>query len=298
MRPGFRNVGFLIVFSSGNNENCLAPGRKRRYDVERSRENPAANGRKKERMMKKPMVILLTVILLLVLVSCACSVSGYTYSDSKRYTAGNAEVTGKVRTIDINWIDGQVNIGLHDGDGVIVKETSGKDLDKEERLRWYLKDGTLYIKYAESGFRSAKSLDKKLTVLLPEDLTLTKLTIDAVSAKTTVTDITAGKLEINTVSGGAKLQLHRVDSEQINSVSGAVSIKADNAMDRITVDTVSGSVTLRLPGDEGFEAAVDTVSGDVDCEGCTVKGKQYVAGDRKCDVQVDTVSGNIHLYAE
>ena len=29
-----------------------------------------------------------------------------------------------------------------------------------------------------------------------------------------------------------------------------------------------------------------------------VAGKKYVAGDRKCDVQVNTVSGNIHLYAE
>ena len=116
-------------------------------------------------MMKKSTKILLTVILLLVLGSCACSVSGYTYKNSGRYTAGNATVTGKVKTIDISWIDGQVNIGQYDGDGVIVKETSGKNLEREERLHWYLKDGTLYIKYAGSGFRSAKSLDKKLTVL-------------------------------------------------------------------------------------------------------------------------------------
>lgn len=248
--------------------------------------------------MKKLLKILLIVLLLAVLIICACGRNGYTYQNSRCYTAGNAEVTGKVSTIDISWIDGQVNIGLHDGDGVIVKETSGKKLDEEMQLHWYLKGGTLYIKYAESGFRSAKSLDKKLTVLLPQDLTLDKLIVNAVSAKTTVTDLSTDKLEIDTVSGGAKLQLHRVDSVEINSVSGAVSIRADRAPDRITVDAVSGSVTLRLPGDEGFEAAVDSVSGDVDGEGYTVKGKKYVAGDRACDVQVDTVSGDIHLYAE
>lgn len=248
--------------------------------------------------MKRSTKILLTVILLLVLGGCARGVGGYTYKNSGRYTAGNATVTGKVKTIDISWIDGQVNIGQHDGDGVIVKETSGKDLDKGERLHWYLKDGTLYIKYAKSGFRSTKSLDKKLTVLLPEDLALTKLAIDAVSAKTTVTDITADKLEINTVSGGVKLQLHQADSAEINSVSGSVSLQTDDALDRINVDTVSGGVMLRLPGDAGFEAAVDSVSGDVDGEGYTVKGKKYVAGDRKCDVQVNTVSGDIHLYAK
>lgn len=248
--------------------------------------------------MKKLLKILLIVLLLAVLIICACGRNGYTYKNSRRYTAGNAEVTGKVKTIDISWIDGQVNIGLHDGDGVIVKETSGKTLDEEERLHWYLKGGTLYIKYAESGFRSTKSLDKKLTVLLPGDLALTKLIIDAVSAKTTVTDLSADKLEIDTVSGGAKLQLRRVDSVEINSVSGAVSIETDRAPERITVDTVSGGVTLRLPANEGFEAAVDSVSGDVDGEGYTVKGKKYVAGDRKCAVQVDTVSGDIHLYAE
>lgn len=248
--------------------------------------------------MKKSTKILLTVILLVILGGCVRGVGGYTYKNSGRYTAGNTTVNGKVKTIDISWNDGQVNIGLHDGDGVIVKETSGKNLEREERLHWYLKDGTLYIKYAESGFRSTKSLDKKLTVLLPEDLALTRLTVDAVSAKTTVTDVAAGKLEIDTVSGGAKLQLRRADSVEINSVSGAVSIQTDDVPDRITVDTVSGGVTLRLPGDAGFEAAVDSVSGDIDGEGYTVKGKKYVAGDRKCTVQVDTVSGNIHLYAE
>lgn len=299
MLPGFRNAVFLIVFSSGNNENSLVRRREEAYHRERG--GAISRCEKDERgvcTMKKLLKILLIVLLLAVLIICACGRNGYTYKNSKRYTAGNAVVNGKVKTIDISWIDGQVNIGLHDGDSVIVKETSGKKLDEEMQLHWYLKGGTLYIKYAESGFRSAKSLDKKLTVLLPQDLTLDKLIVNAVSAKTTVTDISADKLEIDTVSGGAKLQLRRVDSVDIDSVSGGVSIRADHAPERITVDAVSGGVTLRLPGAEGFTAKVDTVSGDVTGEGCTVNGKQYHAGDRACDVRVDTVSGNIHLCAE
>ena len=117
----------------------------------------------------KRLFFLLTLLLLLTalcLLLTSCVSVGYVYTDAKKYTAGGTRIDGRVEDIDINWIDGAVNVARHDGNGIILKETSGKKLSQDEELHWYLDGKELKVQYAASGFRRMSGLQKELTVFI------------------------------------------------------------------------------------------------------------------------------------
>ena len=245
--------------------------------------------------MKKTTVILLLIALILLL-SC-CSVNAYNYADSRRYTAGAATVTGRVEKLDVSWIDGGENIGYHSGEGVRLSEECGWYLDEENELHWWLDGDTLYVKYAESGLRLSRSLNKELTVLLPEGLALDQLTINAVSANVETEDVVADVVTINTVSGDARMDVARAKRLTANAVSGNVTLQFDRAPEKAETSTVSGNVTIALPEGAAFHADVDTVSGTVGGDLPLEKlGRgEYASGNGGCTIDVETVSGNVYL---
>lgn len=265
--------------------------------------------------MKKTVTILLLIALLIAL--CSCSVNVYTYSDSRRYTAGDAVVTDPVKTLDVSWIDGQVTIGYHSGNGVLVTDENGARLSKADRLHWWLDGSTLYVKYAESGVRLDAGLDKALTILLPAGMQLEHVEINVVSSDLDVDGLVAKDVKINTVSGRVNMTAARMATAKIDTVSGRVTLSCDSAVEKVSVNsvsggvvvncegepevidvtTVSGEVTIALPESAGFTLNADSVSGRVSGSmDMTVSAKnRYVHGDGACRIDVDTVSGDIRM---
>lgn len=263
--------------------------------------------------MKKSTVILL-LIALCMLLSC-CSVNACKYADSHRYTAGAADVSGHIAHIDLSWIDGSVTIGYHSGSDVRLAETSDRRLDEEDELHWWLDGDTLYVKYAESGIHLTRSLNKHLTVLLPEGVALDTLKINGVSSDIVAEGVVADVLTVNNVSGGVRMAdlraksvtvdtvsgdvemgVDQVTSMKVNTVSGCASLRFAREAEEVSVNTVSGNVEIALPHNADVTAKIHTVSGSVGGDlPMTRDGKSYTCGSGRYDINVETVSGNVRF---
>ena len=263
--------------------------------------------------MKKTTVILLLIALCLLL-SC-CSVNAYKYPDSRRYTAGAANVNGRIENIDLSRIDGSVTIAYHSGNDVRLSETSDRNLDREDELHWWLDGDTLYVKYAESGIRLTRSLNKRLTVLLPEGMKLDTLKINGVSCDVDAEGIVTDAVEVNTVSGGVRMEdlraktvkvdsvsgsvdvdVDQVTTMKVNTVSGRVALRFDREAEDLSVNTVSGNVEITLPRNADVTAKIHTVSGSVTSDlPMNRDGKSYTCGGGRYDIDVETVSGNVRF---
>ena len=69
-----------------------------------------------------------------------------------------------------------------------------------------------------------------------------------------------------------------------------------DAFDALKLRSTSGNVTVLLPSTPGFDAEIDTTSGDFDSAiALKQEGKRYSCGDGSASLQINTTSGNIRL---
>ncbi len=262
----------------------------------------------------------------------------YSYADYELYSAGDASVaTDGIERLDIGWIAGGVNITTHNGSEILVSESNSDRLEEDEKLRYLVKNGVLYVKYwAPRKFFSVKRLvtpGKQLTVSVPEskyDL-LNTVDIDTVSARIELSGIAANEFKLNSVSGAVSASLEgRSESISAKTVSGAVYIKGvsdyvelnsvsgglmcegeivrlkgknvsgavtanlDNCPENVSIGTVSGSIRLTIPDNEGFTASYSFVSGAFNSSFATVNSKdQAVYGNGNAKFEFNAVSGSV-----
>lgn len=246
-------------------------------------------------------------------------------------SGGEAQFSAaKVERLDIGWIAGDVEISVYDGDEIKVTESASRALAENEKLRWKLDDGVLRLRYCALGVCNVQS--KSLTVLIPKTLILEELTVDVTSAGLTLNGLSvSGEVNFDSVSGGIRAGELRCEGLYISTVSGEAEI--DGSMEKlrysstsgeirasglpegcqvetdtvsgntelrfegcpgdIEADSVSGKVSLYLPGNVGFELDYDSVSGDLDCDFPQLRG---VFGDRVMfSIDVDTTSGDLDI---
>ena len=214
--------------------------------------------------------------------------NSYSYANAELYNVGDAEVTPDgITKLDINWIAGSVTITTHSGSEISIFENDSGRLDEEEKLRWLVKDGVLYIKYSAPRrvfeFRNFISDTKRLTVYIPQTMAdmLGNATVEAVSADLLLEGISAYELNLKTVSGNIKADIeNKAEKLLVKTVSGDVNIKASG--DEVKLESVSGDVNLS--GEFGRLEA-DSVSGDI-----TIK-----SGNCPHTVRLKAVSGDIEL---
>ncbi|WP_243883231.1 DUF4097 family beta strand repeat-containing protein [Cellulomonas dongxiuzhuiae] len=133
--------------------------------------------------------------------------------------------------------------------------------------------------------------------------------VSTVSGSVVVDDV-RGKLSVNTVSGDIVVRRHDGDLRfntvsgeiaasgdltlvQGNSVSGAVSLDVGTGTSSLTVTTVSGDLTVRLPEGAGLQVRAQSVSGRLVVDGREHKG----AGPGHRTVDLDAGDGGTFLSA-
>lgn len=245
-------------------------------------------------MKKQTMIV---VLLILCVALCSCGFRAHSYADGG-YRVGEGHVSGKVERVEIEWVDGSVQLGYHGAQEITFSETTERSVDDDGRMRWKLEGTTLRIRYSASGFHSWSAPGKHLTVMLPRDLTLDALKINVVSGEVSAEGLMARECHVDTVSGGVQLGFaSEMRLMAMNTVSGDVTLRFAQAPDAIDADAVSGDVTLLLPAGEGFTAEVDSVSGSVAGDlPMTREGKdRYACGSGACSIDVDTVSGDVRF---
>ncbi|MBV9291370.1 MAG: DUF4097 family beta strand repeat protein [Frankiales bacterium] len=104
-----------------------------------------------------------------------------------------------------------------------------------------------------------------------------------------------GRLSLKTVSGGLTLVGATGRRVQAHSVSGdmALDLLPDAAPVDVDVTTVSGDVTVRMPGDAGAQVEVSSTSGDLTCsfDGMTLRKRP---GSRVLSGSVGDGAGMLH----
>lgn len=226
----------------------------------------------------KKIVLLSIVVIVLVAILIVGIIGGgfgvinwfqsYSFSNPDDYNVGNADIdTVDITALDINWIDCSVEVGTHSGDRIAISETNSGNLEEDEKLRYMVKDNTLYIKYwAPKRVKIGWNFNKRkvLTVLIPEDNPdlFKKLKIKTVSANQRINDIVAENSEFKSVSGSVNVRMAKVaDKIDAESVSGKLEINAD--IKSLKTKSVSGSTIFK--GKVG-EIESNNVSGSIEMD--------------------------------
>lgn len=224
---------------------------------------------------------------------------GTGYANAEQYSAGAAEVSGKVKNLDIHWTDGAVNIAYHAQDTVVISETAPKALSEDAALRWWLDGDTLRVQYAKAGFFTLRGLNKTLTVTLPESIALGSVAIDLTSGDVSVPDLRADRVKIDLTSGDLALrQSGKAERVEISSTSG--NIAADVAeVGRLGVSATSGRIRATL--ERADDVSLSTTSGGIALTGGSARkaridstsGRISVALTAFEDLQIEATSGDI-----
>ncbi len=261
------------------------------------------------------------MVALAMLAACAfaltgCSLTGarYTYDHADLYTSGGTAITGEIRKLDINWIDGKVEIRYHGG-ATELTETSQKRTSADTELHWWLDGDTLHVQYCRSGKRIRNGLGKTLTVTLPEGIQMEEIDVKGVSCDLALPMLDTEKVVIGIVSGNVMVK-GRVGDLRVDSVSGNVTYEASsqgpvkivtvsgnvscavNGTPDLKIDTISGNIGVTVEEDRGFILKFSSVSGE-----CITgrelmlgqDGKALIYGDGSGRIDTVTVSGDMKL---
>lgn len=173
------------------------------------------------------------------------------YEDNDKYSVGNAELSPDgIKSFDINWIAGSVEVKPYDGDTISISETGNEGREDKHKLRYYADDnGTLHIRFSASRvfFLSfgTNTMSKRLNLLIPEELaeSIDYFHLAATSAAVTVEDINADDLNIDNTSGEMVLTNITARKATIDSVSGALTA-SDFTSNEVKIDVVSSDVRI------------------------------------------------------
>ncbi len=122
--------------------------------------------------------------------------------------------------------------------------------------------------------------------------------VETVSGPVDVTDVHGG-LKVTSVSGGLTAARCLLDPVSLETVSGALVLDLLGDRAQVRSRSVSGDLTVRIPGDAGYEIAADTTSGRTVLDGQSFGGHpgqrsgRRTEGDAAIALKLGSVSGNI-----
>jgi lia operon protein LiaG len=129
-----------------------------------------------------------------------------------------------------------------------------------------------------------------------------RLVVDAGSGGITGRDIDVPTISLDLGSGRTRLSGVRTRDMEVDAGSGGVELELLSDVDRLNLDTGSGTVTLRLPSTLGATLDIETGSGGIDAQiPITVVGRQSRShltgriGDGRGTITIDSGSGGIRL---
>lgn len=258
--------------------------------------------------MTRDKIIKIAMVVCAVVVACAVIInvtdlfgnggSLFSYANAEKYTAGDTELSGNIKKLEINWTSGKVNIAYHAEDTVTVKETADKSLEDKQKLRWWLDGDTLRIQYAKSSINIGWNLKKELTVTLPEGMKLEEAKIALTSGALAAPDLKAEKVELGITSGSIDASAE-AKTAAVNATSGKVMFRLKGDADRLTVHSTSGQ--LNLEAEKVKEVQAGSTSGKMELrveEAGTVSAEStsasILADVKKADkLRISTTSGPV-----
>ena len=217
------------------------------------------------RSLSRVLLIICGIVLIaavLISLKDVFALTGYHYENADRYTAGGSEITGTVRSLDIDWISGRVRLTSSSGNTVSISETSDKPISGDFQLRWLLDGDTLRIRYAKAGFRQAglTGQQKELLVTLPEGIELKDVKIAATSADLMIPSLQADSLKLTTTSGNITAA---VSAGTISTASTSGDLDLTVLADARDIRSTSTSGRIRIEGKNASLLEAVSTSGSI-----------------------------------
>lgn len=227
-------------------------------------------------------LLLMGTALAAAVVLAGCSfgfISVVHYTNADKYTAGDREITEKIDSIDIDYISGDITFLTEDTDTVSVKETARIALDSDRQVHTWVEGSTLHVRYCAADKRlDLSSLDKKLEITVPEDVTFSDVNINLSSGDLRADDIKTKKLDVDSTSGNHVIGC-TADTVTINSTSGDIDLTQFGKSEDISVEATSGNFHFNM--EEVKNLILNTTSGDM-----------WVEAEKIEKLDVDSTSGN------
>ena len=255
-------------------------------------------------------------------------VTGESYSNAEAYQTGAFTYEAdEVKSIEIYWRSGEVEL-IESDEAELSARESGGELPEEAAMHYLLEDGTLRIRFCESGAKlQVHSNDKRLTIEIPKGIDLSvhttsspikadalhqnSILISAHSGRTELGSAEAKSIDLSSSSGSIRAESISAQTLKCSTSSGSVQINA-LAAERVDVETSSGSVdltftaavqadirtssgrtSLRLP-EGGAEIAYSASSGTLHAAGnFEQNGDLYVFGRGESRITVKSSSGSL-----
>lgn len=207
--------------------------------------------------------------------------------------------------LDIEWINGSVEVGVCDGDLIYVSEKASRKLDDDERLELVRDDGLLKIKWSGKLFSLGifENKRKDLVVQVPRALAenMEEFKCVTTSGDISAAGFTAEEIKISSTSGAVKLGDLRGENCTLSTVSGEIDLKTAELGDSLNASTTSGKMVfsgvrannIDLNSTSGAEI-FDGVCNEISCS--TVSGAiNTEVGSAIERAEMNTVSGGITL---
>lgn len=234
----------------------------------------------------------------------ALSVSGgFRFDQTGMTVCTSGEVSFDARELDslsLDWISGSVRVERHNGAKLIVRESAKRPLKEGECLRWKLSGGKLTVLPCANGQRNLP--EKELTVLVPESLTLTKLSVDVTSAEVSFSGLELkGELFADSTSGSLRAEDCRCGSISFSSNSGSQSLVRTDVAGELRAESTSGSFTAESLSCTQLD--VESTSGSItllSLESRTLELSSTSGSIRSLDLacqkaEAETTSGSVKL---
>lgn len=197
---------------------------------------------------------------------CKSKMSEY---DEKGYQDGGFVIDpATVREIEIEWIDGNVNL-LAEGDSI---QASEEDHNKKKVcFRYRLQEGVLSIKYAPSK-AALQGESKDLTLTFPANKTFEKVTVSLTSGNVSARTLYAEALSVKVESGKTSLTTCSGKELDIAAASGNVFLTQTNFLNLCCTCGAGtfSAVTLTAQSAEITARAGNIVTADLNCASLTV----------------------------
>lgn len=260
-------------------------------------------------------IFVIVIVLSIILTSCKLD-NKVKYSNADKYVTNYTTLKlNNVKSIEVNWLFGDINIKSGNNIDIIEEAVMKNDetISDDYKAHYYLDDDKLIIQFAKNGQRiKEKDFEaKNITLTIPYSV---NIDIDSIAANVNGESSKFKSADIDTVSGNVILKEFDVETIDINSTSGTISCTMCDYKD-VTVKTVSGQVYLQYftpnkvdvkttSGDIvlysltkcGFNLNYKTLSGSfVSTLELVNNGRRWVYGDGECTIDVKSTSGNISI---
>lgn len=170
-----------------------------------------------------------------------------------------SEVSG----LDVEWINGSVEVKVGNSDLLRITEWSDHSLKEKEKLQLSSSGGTLKIKWNDQFiiFGIFHNERKDLLVELPRAVAehMDELSCSNTSGNIELGGMAAQEIDISSTSGDLKLSELEGEEAALSTTSGAIRLEHSSLSETLDITTVSGS--MELSGITADAVNLDTVSG-------------------------------------